>query len=585
MATATAPGLPEIERARERLDGVARVTPVYPTETFSRLAGRPVFLKAENLQRTGSFKIRGAYVKLSSLEPERLAAGVIASSAGNHGQAVAWAARELGAPARIFMPQDSPMAKVDATRSYGAEVELVGSSFEETLEEALAYVASTDGTFIHPYEDTHVIAGQGTIGLEIAEQVDELETVVIPIGGGGLASGISLALRAVRPGLRIVGVQAAGTRPGGSGYTIADGIAVKQPGELTMGILGETLDDIVAVEDEQIAEAIVLLAERTKFVVEGAGAVATAAILGGLVGGSGSALALLSGGNIDASLMVQVMRRGLALSGRYLAPADARDRPSRRAREAARPTRRRARERRRGRAPARGGRHPGRLHRRRAHAAHARFRALRAAAHAAGRVGLPGRAARLSRRFDELPGLIEAKLAEHARVVLVYFDAFGWRFLERHADHPLFAGAEVERWSSCFPSTTTVHSTTIHSGLPLGEHGLYEWNVFEPRLNRLVTPLWFCFAGDERPGTLFDAGFTAHDLFPDETLYRRLLPIPSHVAMPSGIARSSTSQLLLQPATVHPFDDERGRPRPAGRCARCRGACVRDDLSRRRWTR
>jgi threonine dehydratase len=318
MATATAPGLPEIERARERLDGVARVTPLYPTETFSRLAGRPVFLKAENLQRTGSFKIRGAYVKLSSLEPERLAAGVIASSAGNHGQAVAWAARELGAPARIFMPQDSAMAKVDATRSYGAEVELVGSAFEETLEEALAYVASTDGTFIHPYEDTHVIAGQGTIGLEIAEQLDELETVVIPIGGGGLASGISLALRAVRQGLRLVGVQAAGTRPGGSGYTIADGIAVKQPGELTMGILGETLDDIVTVEDEQIAEAIVLLAERTKFVVEGAGAVATAAIIGGLVGGSGSALALLSGGNIDASLMVQVMRRGLALSGRYL---------------------------------------------------------------------------------------------------------------------------------------------------------------------------------------------------------------------------------------------------------------------------
>src|SRR5947208_4819363 len=173
MATATAPGLPEIERARERLEGVARVTPLYPTETFSRLAGRPVYLKAENLQRTGSFKVRGAYVKLSSLEPERLAAGVIASSAGNHGQAVAWAARELGAPARIFMPQDSAMAKVDATRNYGAEVELVGSTFEETLQEALAYVEKTEGTFIHPYEDTHVIAGQGTIGLEIAEQLDE----------------------------------------------------------------------------------------------------------------------------------------------------------------------------------------------------------------------------------------------------------------------------------------------------------------------------------------------------------------------------------------------------------------------------
>ena len=161
----------------------------------------------------------------------------------------------------------------------------------------------------------------------------------------------------------------------------------------------------------------------------------------------------------------------------------------------------------------------------------------------------------MSRRFDELPGLIEAKLAEHPRVVLVYFDAFGWRFLERHADHRLFAGADVERWSSCFPSTTTVHSTTIHSGLPLGRHGLYEWNVFEPRLNRLVTPLWFCFAGDERPGTLADAGFTAHDLFPEQTLYRRLLPVRSHVAMPAGIAHSRTSKVLLREATVHPFED------------------------------
>jgi threonine dehydratase len=318
MATATAPGLIEIERARERLEGVARVTPVYPSETLSRLAGRTVSLKAENLQRTGSFKIRGAYTKVSSLDSEQRAAGVVAASAGNHGQAVAWVARELGVPARIFMPQDSPMAKFDATRSYGAEIELTGPAFEDALEAAQAYVERTGASFVHPYEDTLVMAGQGTIGLELAEQVNELETVVLPIGGGGLASGISIALRAVRPGLRIVGVQAAGTRPGGSGYTIADGIAVKEPGDVTMGILGETLDDIVFVEDEQIAEAIVLLAERTKLVVEGAGAASVAAILGGLAGGSGPALALLSGGNIDASLMVQVMRRGLATSGRYL---------------------------------------------------------------------------------------------------------------------------------------------------------------------------------------------------------------------------------------------------------------------------
>ena len=319
MATTAAPGLPEIERARERLDGIARVTPVYPSETFSRLAGRAVSLKAENLQRTGSFKIRGAYVKLSSLDPEQLATGVVAASAGNHGQAVAWAARELGAPATIFMPQDSPMAKFDATRNYGAEIELsAGSAIEESLEAAFAYVDETGGTFVHPYEDPVVISGQGTIGLELAEQVEELETIVIPIGGGGLASGISLALRAVRPGLRIVGVRAAGTMAGGSGYTIADGIAVKEPGDLSTSILEKTLDDIVSVDDEQIAEAIVLLAERTKLVVEGAGAVGVAAILGGLAGGTGPALALLSGGNIDASLMVQVLRRGLALSGRYL---------------------------------------------------------------------------------------------------------------------------------------------------------------------------------------------------------------------------------------------------------------------------
>ncbi len=318
MATTTAPGLPEIERARERLEGVARVTPVFPSETLSRLAGRPVHLKAENLQRTGSFKIRGAYTKLSNLSSEELAAGVVAASAGNHGQAVAWAARELGAHAHVFMPFYSPMAKLDATRSYGAEVEQVGAVWAETLEAASAYVERTGATLVHPYEDTFVIAGQGSIGLEIAEQVDELETVVIPIGGGGLASGISLALRAVRPGLRIVGVRAAGTMPGGSGHSIADGIAVKDPGELTMSILDGTLDDIVAVSDEQIAEAIVLLAERTKLVVEGAGAAAVAAVLGGLAGGSGPVLPLLSGGNIDASLMVQVMRRGLAISGRYL---------------------------------------------------------------------------------------------------------------------------------------------------------------------------------------------------------------------------------------------------------------------------
>jgi len=314
----TAPGLAEIEQARERLRGVARVTPVYPSETFSRLAGRDVLLKAENLQRTGSFKIRGAYNVMTTLPVERRAAGVVAASAGNHGQAVAWAAREVGAPARIFMPQDAPMAKVDATRSYGAEIELTGPALEEALEAAQAYVAESGAVLVHPFEDPQVIAGQGTIGLELAEQVGDAETVVIPVGGGGLASGIGVALRALRPELRIVGVQASGTLPGGTGYTIADGIAVKQPGTLTSAILDRVLDEVVSVDDEQIAEAIVLLLERTKLVVEGGGAVGVAALLSGAIPGSGPAVPVLSGGNIDASLMVQVLRRGLAVSGRYL---------------------------------------------------------------------------------------------------------------------------------------------------------------------------------------------------------------------------------------------------------------------------
>jgi threonine dehydratase len=312
------PELQDIEAARARLDGVARVTPVYRSETLSREVGREVKLKAENLQRTGSFKIRGAYNRISMLSDEERAAGVVAASAGNHGQAVAWAAREVGAKARIFMPEDAPMAKVEATRNYGAEVELTGPAIEEALDACGAYAADSGATFIHPFEDPRVIAGQGTIGLELVDQVAEIETAIIPIGGGGLASGIALALRTAKPGMRIVGVQAEGTLPGGSGYTIADGIAVKKPGELTMSILETVLDDIVAVGDEEISEAIVHLLERTKLVVEGAGAVGVAALLSGKVGGTGCVVPVLSGGNIDATLLISVARHGLAVAGRYL---------------------------------------------------------------------------------------------------------------------------------------------------------------------------------------------------------------------------------------------------------------------------
>jgi threonine dehydratase len=294
------------------------VTPVYRSETLSQLFGREVHLKAENLQRTGSFKIRGAYNRISALSAKERTAGVVAASAGNHGQAVAWAAREVGSQARIYMPQDAPMAKVDATRHYGAEVVLGGHALEDCLTEASRYVEEHGATFVHPFEDPVVIAGQGTIGLELVDQVPEIETVLIPIGGGGLASGIGLALRAMKPGVRIVGVQAAGTLPEGSGFTIADGIAVKKPGKLALSILDSVLDELIAVTDEEISEAIVLLLERTKLVVEGAGAVGVAALLTGKVSGSGCVVPVLSGGNIDATLLISVTRHGLAVAGRYL---------------------------------------------------------------------------------------------------------------------------------------------------------------------------------------------------------------------------------------------------------------------------
>ena len=313
MATRTRPTLADIAAARERITGRARVTPVYGSATLSSTCGREVVLKAENLQRTGSFKIRGAVNTLSTLSDAERAAGVVAASAGNHGQAVAWAARELGVHATVFMPQDAPMAKVEPTVGYGAEEVLVGAGFEDALAAAMQRVEETGATFVHAFEDERVIAGQGTIGLELAEQLPDVGTVLIPVGGGGLAAGISIALRALRPKVRIVGVE---VRRGG--YTIADGIAVKQPGELTMGILEETLDEIVEVDDEITSEAITLLLERSKLLVEGAGAVGVAALLGGKIGGSGSVCALLSGGNIDPTLLISVMRHGLTVAGRYL---------------------------------------------------------------------------------------------------------------------------------------------------------------------------------------------------------------------------------------------------------------------------
>jgi threonine dehydratase len=314
LATETAPTLADVEAARSRLTGKGvRTTPLYASETFGRITGRVVELKAETLQRTGSFKIRGAYNTIATLGEQERRAGVVAASAGNHGQAVAWAAREAGIPATIFMPQDAPMAKVEATRSYGGETELTGDAFEDAVAAAKAHVESTGATLIHAFEDERVISGQGTIGLELAEQVPDAEAVLVPVGGGGLAAGIAVALKQLRRDVRVIGVQA-----GLSGFTIADGIFVKSLGELTMRILDDLLDDMVDVTDEEISEAIVLLLERAKLVVEGAGAVGVAALLAGKVTGAGPVAVLLSGGNIDPTLLISVMQHGLTSAGRYL---------------------------------------------------------------------------------------------------------------------------------------------------------------------------------------------------------------------------------------------------------------------------
>ena len=323
MKTEHGPTIADVEAARERIRGIARETPVYASESFQRMTGREVWLKAENLQRTGSFKIRGAATCIALLTEDERAPGVVAASAGNHAQAVAWAARQAGIDATIFMPQDTPVAKLEATQNYGARIEIAGEMFDDAYEAARAYADTTGATFVHPFEDERVIAGQATLGIELADQVPDVGTIVVPIGGGGLASGVATSVKERRPGVRVVGVQAAACAPfAGStelGFTIAEGIMVKKPGELTASILREKLDDVVTVTDAEISQAIVLLLERTKLVVEGAGAASLAALLNDRVGGEGPVVLVLSGGNIDPSLLITVMRHGLTAAGRYLA--------------------------------------------------------------------------------------------------------------------------------------------------------------------------------------------------------------------------------------------------------------------------
>ena len=317
------PGIAELEDARERLAGTSRTTPVYESHSIAGLTGRPVFLKAENLQRTGSFKIRGAFNTIAQLTEAEQRAGVVTASAGNHGQAVAWAARHAGIPATIVVPETAPISKVEAARGYGAEVVLAGEGYDDALATARDLERTTGATFVHAFDDPRVIAGQGTLGLELVEQLPPgPATVVVPVGGGGLVSGIAIAFAARRPELRVVGVQAAACAPLAghtpTGATIADGIAVKEPGELTRAIIDELIDELVVVDDEEISQALVLLLERAKLVVEGAGAAPVAALVSGRVSGDGPACAVLAGGNVDATTLNSVIRHGLTSSGRHL---------------------------------------------------------------------------------------------------------------------------------------------------------------------------------------------------------------------------------------------------------------------------
>ena len=328
------PTLAEFEGARARVAEVAQVTPLETARFLTDVLGSDVFLKCENLQRTGSYKIRGAYNRLSQLTDEEKARGVVAASAGNHAQGVAFAARELGIKATIFMPVGVALPKLQATKGYGAEVILRGHSVEDGLKGAAEFVEQTGAVLIHPFDHADVVMGQGTLGLEILDQVPDVETIIIPIGGGGLISGVSSAVKqkAALEGrtIRIIGVQSANAAPYPlsleNGYptaiqtkpTIADGIFVAKPGELNFAIVKDTVDEIVTVDDDLIARAMLLLLERGKLVVEPAGAVGVAAILAGKVMHPGKTVVILSGGNIDPLMMERVISHGLAASERYL---------------------------------------------------------------------------------------------------------------------------------------------------------------------------------------------------------------------------------------------------------------------------
>lgn len=321
--------LDDVRAARELLDGVSEVTPLAHSRWLQGLTGQDVHLKCENLQRAGSFKIRGAYTRIARLSDDERSRGVVAASAGNHAQGVALAATMLGAEATIFMPHGAALPKVQATRGYGAQVEFHGSGVTQSLEAAQDFAERTGATLIHPFDHPDIVAGQGTVGLEIVEQLPEVATILVPLGGGGLAAGVAL-LKSERPDLRVVGIQAeaAAAYPDSlaegmpvladMGSTMADGIAVARPGEVPFGLLQEHLDEVVTVSEESMSQALIGLLERGKMLVEPAGTVGVAALMQEPDRFEGPIVPILSGGNIDALLLLEVIRHGLASGGRFL---------------------------------------------------------------------------------------------------------------------------------------------------------------------------------------------------------------------------------------------------------------------------
>lgn len=322
--------LADLEAARGRLEGVLRIHRCESSSTLSELAGRSVVVKPEHLQRTGSFKIRGAYNRIREIADRGSVGEVVAGSAGNHAQGVALAARLCGLTAMIFMPVGASLPKLGATRHYGATVQLVGTTVDDCIEAARTYATEHNAVYVPPFDDPMVIAGQGTLGLEIADEVEDAKVVLVPVGGGGLISGVGAAIKLLRPGIRVVGVEAAGATALLSAlasghpvtldsvHTMADGIAVRAVSELTFEHCTAFVDDVVTVSEEEISRAVLVLLERSKWVVEPAGAVGLAALLAGKVAGHGTAVALLSGGNVDPLLLRSLIEHGLSAAGRYL---------------------------------------------------------------------------------------------------------------------------------------------------------------------------------------------------------------------------------------------------------------------------